>query len=207
MRKKDGKYVCMVKGGHCIDITYYHPGENITTFYEEDQGYCHKRSCAKKTFRVGFYLWIVHEGPMIRGMTHTVWLIPLKLRGQNWIVFINLWKYERLCGIGWFHFGSLEKKIWKQKSKYHHHWRYGEIRYEGDRGLIATGAKEHTAKFKFRHKAFAKKSISMSWDLWLTAWIYGNILHVRRLQHMGYFSRSCQWWGEYKVYGNFNPYN
>ena len=55
MRKKDGKYVCMVKGGHCIDITYYDPGENITKFYEEDQSYCHKRSCAKKTFRLDFY--------------------------------------------------------------------------------------------------------------------------------------------------------
>ena len=54
MRKKDGKYVCMVKGGHCIDITYYNPDKNLSKFYEEDQSYCHKRSCAKKTFRLGW---------------------------------------------------------------------------------------------------------------------------------------------------------
>ena len=56
----------MVKGGHCIDITYYHPTDNISTFYEEDQSYCHKRSCAKKTFRKGFEC---------RDLSHIIWVI------------------------------------------------------------------------------------------------------------------------------------
>lgn len=106
----------MVKGGHCIDITYYHPNDNISTFYEEDQSYCHKRSCAKKTFRIGFHekIWSpYHMAHELYNITHTV--------------FVNPSKYERLRCFRWFHFGSLEKKIWKQKSKYHYHWRYAQL--------------------------------------------------------------------------------
>ena len=165
----------MVKGGHCIDITYYDPKENITTFYEEDQSYCHKRSCAKKTFRIGFneVIWSISYGSY--DMIHITWFIS---HDSYSMVFMNPCKYERLCSIRWFHFGSLEKKIWKQKSKYHHHWRFDHIvvaLYE------TTGAKESSPKFKFRHKAFATKSISLSWNLWLATRIYGNILHAWRL--------------------------
>merc|ERR1711974_569790 len=44
-------YKCRVKGGHCIDITYFEP-HNISQMYNGNTSYCHERSCAKQVFRM-----------------------------------------------------------------------------------------------------------------------------------------------------------
>ena len=50
-RNKNGTYTCGVKGGYCIDITYYDPG--LAKLYENNSTFCHSRDCAKlrKRFR------------------------------------------------------------------------------------------------------------------------------------------------------------
>ena len=47
----NGTYTCGVKGGHCIDITYYDPGPG--ELLEDNTTYCHSRDCATmvKRFR------------------------------------------------------------------------------------------------------------------------------------------------------------
>ena len=72
-KRDDGTYVCRVKGGHCIDITYYDPLEpekeyfqdvhniallstnihlKISKLYDGNSTYCHNRDCARKVFRM-----------------------------------------------------------------------------------------------------------------------------------------------------------
>ena len=48
---ENGTYTCGVKGGHCIDITYYDPGPG--ELREDNTTYCHSRDCATmvKRFR------------------------------------------------------------------------------------------------------------------------------------------------------------
>lgn len=51
MKRDDGSYVCRVKGGHCIDITYWDPLEP-EKLYDDNSTYCHNRDCARKVFRM-----------------------------------------------------------------------------------------------------------------------------------------------------------
>ena len=50
-RNSNGTYTCGVRGGYCLDTTYYDPGP--PQMYENDTTFCHTRDCAKmvKRFR------------------------------------------------------------------------------------------------------------------------------------------------------------